>query len=298
MTRDLSKATSGVLSYFTRHKTAANLLLVLLLMAGLYSIPKMRAQFFPDIITDDITIQVAWDGAGAEDVDAGIVQILEPTFQAVEGVIETSSRSSEGSARITMEFEPNWDMDRAEDDVNTALDGVSNLPDDAEDPEIRRSRWSDRVTDVIITGPVGVDQLANFADEFVTRLFAEGVTRTTIRGLAAPETIIEVTSLDLIRFDVSMRDIASAIAGEVETDPAGDVSGAAGVRTGVAKRSADQISGIVIRSGNDGTQVTVGDVARVRVEGVDRDRAYFVGENAAISIRVDRSSQGDGMRMQ
>jgi multidrug efflux pump subunit AcrB len=298
MTRDLSKATSGVLSYFTRHKTAANLLLVLLLMAGLYSIPKMRAQFFPDIITDDITIQVAWDGAGAEDVDAGIVQILEPTFQAVEGVIETSSRSSEGSARITMEFEPNWDMDRAEDDVNTALDGVSNLPDDAEDPEIRRSRWSDRVTDVIITGPVGVDQLANFADEFVTRLFAEGVTRTTIRGLAAPETIIEVTSLDLIRFDVSMRDIASAIAGEVETDPAGDVSGAARVRTGVAKRSADQISGIVIRSGNDGTQVTVGDVARVRVEGVDRDRAYFVGENPAISIRVDRSSQGDAIRMQ
>ena len=298
MARDLSKATGGILSYFTRHKTAANLLLILLLMAGLYAIPKMRAQFFPDIITDNITIQVQWDGAGAEDVDAGIVQVLEPTLQVVEGVVETSSRSTEGSARITLEFEPNWDMDRAEDDVETALDGVSNLPEDAEDPEIRRSRWSDRVTDVVITGPVGVDQLANFADEFVSRLFTVGVTRTTIRGLAAPETIVEVTSLDLIRFDVSMREISNAIAGEVETDPAGDVSGAARVRTGVAKRSADQIAGIVIRSGDDGTQLTVGDVARIRVEGVDRDRAYFVGENPAISIRVDRSSQGDAIRMQ
>ncbi|SMX23183.1 efflux RND transporter permease subunit [Boseongicola aestuarii] len=298
MARDLGKAAGGILSYFTRHKTAANLLLVLLLMAGLYSIPKMRAQFFPDIITDNITIQVAWDGAGAEDVDTGIVQVLEPALQAVDGVIETSSRSSEGSARITMEFEPDWDMDRAEDDVNTALDGVTNLPDDAEDPSIRRSRWSDRVTDVVITGPVGVDQLANFADEFVTRLFAEGVTRTTIRGLAAPQTIVEVTSLDLIRFDVSMREISAAISGEVETDPAGDVSGAARVRTGVAKRSADQIAGIVIRTGDDGTQVTVGDVATVRVEGVDRNRAYFVGENPAISIRVDRSAQGDAIRMQ
>ncbi|MBT8458370.1 MAG: efflux RND transporter permease subunit, partial [Boseongicola sp.] len=179
MARDLGRAAGGILSYFTRHRTAANLLLILLLLAGLYSIPKMRAQFFPDIITDNITIQVAWDGAGAEDVDMGVVQILEPTLQAVEGVIETTSRSSEGSARITMEFEPNWDMDRAEDDVNTALDGVSTLPEDADDPSIRRSRWSDRVTDVVITGPVGVDQLANFADEFVTRLFAEGVTRTT-----------------------------------------------------------------------------------------------------------------------
>ena len=298
MARDLSKATGGILSYFTRHKTAANLLLLLLIMSGIYAIPKMRAQFFPDIIIDSITIQVAWDGAGAEDVDAGVVQILEPTLQAVDGVILTSSRSTEGSARVTLEFEPNWDMDRAEDDVNTALDGVSNLPDDADDPKIRRSRWSDRVTDVVITGPVGVDQLANFADEFVTRLFAEGVTRTTIRGLAAPETIVEVTSLDLIRFDVSMREISSAIAGEVETDPAGDVGGAARVRTGVAKRSADQIAGIVIRTGDDGTQLTVGDVATIRVEGVDRDRAYFVGDNPAISIRVDRSSQGDAIRMQ
>ena len=298
MARDLSKAAGGLLSYFTRHRTAANLLLVLLLLAGLYAIPKMRAQFFPDIIVDNITIQVAWDGAGAEDVDAGIVQVLEPSLQSVDGVIETSSRSTEGSARITLDFEPDWDMDRAEDDVNTALDGVTNLPEDADDPSIRRSRWSDRVTDVVITGPVGVDQLANFADEFVIRLFAEGVTRTTIRGLAAPQTIVEVTSLDLIRFDVSMREISAAIAGEVETDPAGDVNGAARVRTGVAKRSADQIAGIVIRTGNDGTQLTVGDVATVLVEGVDRDRAYFVGENPAISIRVDRSAQGDAIRMQ
>ena len=298
MARDLSKAAGGLLSYFTRHRTAANLLLVLLLLAGLYAIPKMRAQFFPDIIVDNITIQVAWDGAGAEDVDAGIVQVLEPSLQSVDGVIETSSRSTEGSARITLDFEPDWDMDRAEDDVNTALDGVTNLPEDADDPSIRRSRWSDRVTDVVITGPVGVDQLANFADEFVIRLFAEGVTRTTIRGLAAPQTIVEVTSLDLIRFDVSMREISAAIAGEVETDPAGDVNGAARVRTGVAKRSADQIAGIVIRTGDDGTQLTVGDVATVLVEGVDRDRAYFVGENPAISIRVDRSAQGDAIRMQ
>ena len=298
MARDLSMAAGGLLSYFTRHRTAANLLLVLLLLAGLYAIPKMRAQFFPDIIVDNITIQVAWDGAGAEDVDAGIVQVLEPSLQSVEGVIETSSRSTEGSARITLEFEPDWDMDRAEDDVNTALDGVTNLPEDADDPSIRRSRWSDRVTDVVITGPVGVDQLANFADEFVTRLFAEGVTRTTIRGLAAPQTVVEVTSLDLIRFDVSMREISTAIAGEVETDPAGDVNGSARVRTGVAKRSADQIAGIVLRTGEDGTQLTVGDVATVLVEGVDRDRAYFVGENPAISIRVDRSAQGDAIRMQ
>ncbi len=298
MARDLGKAAGGILSYFTRHRTAANLLLLLLICAGLYAVPKMRAQFFPDIVIDDIDISVSWEGAGAEDVDTAIIEVLAPTLQAIEGVTSTSSRAREGSASIGLEFEPGWDMNQAQEDVTTALDGVTNLPEDADEPELRRGGWSDRVTDVIIKGPVGVDQLANFADEFVTRLFAEGVTRTSIQGLAAPETIVEVTTLDLIRHDVSMRQISDAIASEAAADPAGDVSGAARVRTGVAKRSADQIEAIVLRSESDGTQLTIGDVARVRVEGIDRDRAYFVGDDPAISIRVDRSASGDAIRMQ
>ncbi|MCY4181055.1 MAG: efflux RND transporter permease subunit, partial [Litoreibacter sp.] len=83
------------------------------------------------------------------------------------------------------------------------------------------------------------------------------------------------------------------------TDPAGDVaSGAARVRTGVAKRDGAAISNIVLRSNADGSQLTVGDVARVIVEGPDRERAYFRGDNPAISIRVDRSGQGDAIGLQ
>ena len=289
---------TGILSYFTRHATLANLLLVLLLAAGIFSYPKMRAQFFPDVIVDTVSVSVRWDGAGAEDVDAAIVQLMQPALMAVEGVSETSATSREGSARITLEFEPGYDMAKATEDTQLAVDTISNLPEDAEDPEVRRGSWSDRVTDVVITGPVGVDQLGRFADELVTRLFAEGVTGTTIRGVAAPSTIVEVPSLSLIRHDVTMAQIADAIAEEVSTDPAGDVSSSARVRTGVAKRSADEIAGIVLRSNPDGSTLTIGDVASVQVEGVDRERAYFVGDDPAITIRVDRSARGDAIEIQ
>ncbi len=70
------------------------------------------------------------------------------------------------------------------------------------------------------------------------------------------------------------------------------------VRTGTEKRSAEEIAGIALRSNRDGTRLTVGDVATVRVEGVTRDHGYFVGENPAISIRVDRSAQGDALQIQ
>ncbi len=289
----------GVLSYFTRHRTAANLLLVMMIVAGIAAIPRMRAQFFPDVIIDNVSISVAWDGAGASDVDLAIVQLIEPAVLSVEGVESAESTSREGRASITLEFEPGWDMARAADDVQAAVDTVNNLPEEAEDPVVRRGTWRDRVTDVVITGPVGTDQLGRFADEFVTRLFAEGVTRTTIRGVASPETIVEVPSLSLVRYDITMREIADAIAAEAEADPAGDVTGAnARVRTGVAKTSADQIAKIVLRSNPDGSKLTIGDVAQVTVGGVDRDRAYFVGENPAMSIRVDRSDRGDAIKIQ
>lgn len=299
MARSLPTRASGILGYFVRHKTVANLLLILLVAAGAFAIPNMRAQFFPDVIVDDIDVIITWDGAGAEDVDRGIVQVLEPVVLAVEGVESSESSSREGRASIRLEFEPGWDMSRAADDVETAVSAVSSLPAEAEDPIVRRGAWRDRVTDLVITGPVGVDQLARFADEMTVRLFNEGVTRSTIRGLAAPRTVIEVPSANLIAFDISMQEIAEAIAQEVDADPAGDVGTAnTRVRTGVEKRSADQISDIVLRSNDDGSNLTVGDVGTIIVEGIDRERSYFVGENPAISIRVDRSPQGDAIAIQ
>ena len=299
MVRDIPKSAGGLLSYFTRHKTAANLLLVILLVAGLLAVPRMRAQFFPDVIVDNISISIIWKGAGAEDVDDAIVQLVEPTLLAIEGVTGATSTSREGSARIALEFEPDWDMSRAKADVETALDSVNNLPEDAEDPTITRSSWSDRVTDVIISGPVEIEQLGQFADEFVLRLFNDGVTRTAIQGVAAPEVIIEVPTANLIKYDTSMRQIAAAIAEEVNADPAGDVSGAnTRVRTGVEKRSVEQIQSIVLGSNADGSTLTIGDVAQVFAEGVDRERAYFVGENPAVAVRVDRSQKGDAIDIQ
>ncbi|MCL3881493.1 efflux RND transporter permease subunit [Marivita sp. GX14005] len=299
MARSLPGRASGVLSYFVRHRTVANLLLILMLAAGLLTFPNMRAQFFPDVIVDSVSVSVSWDGAGAEDVDRGIVQVLEPAVLAVEGVESSEATSREGRASIRLEFEPGWDMSRAADDVQTAVDALTTLPEEADDPVVRRGAWRDRVTDLVITGPVGVDQLARFADELSVRLFNEGVTRTTIRGLSAPRTVVEVPSWQLIAHDITMQDIAAAIAQEVDADPAGDVGNAnTRVRTGVEKRSADQIAGIVLRSQPDGSNLTVGDIATVLVEGIDRERSYFVGDNPAISVRVDRSDRGDAIAIQ
>ena len=131
----------GLISYFPRHRTAANLLLVVLLALGLASIPRMRAQFFPDVISDEIDVSVTWSGAGAESVDTAIVGVLEPVLLTVEGVAGLEARSTEGRASFEIEFEPGWDMSRAVEDVDSAMPSNTALPEGADDPEIQRSAW-------------------------------------------------------------------------------------------------------------------------------------------------------------
>ena len=294
-----SETGGGLITYFTRHGTVANLLLAAMVVLGLWAASLIRAQYFPDVIVSTIDVSVRWDGAGADDVDRGIVQVLEPALLAVDGVANVSSLSREGRASIGMEFAPDTDIAAALDTVQMAVDAITTLPDAADDPVVRQGQWRDGVTDVVITGPVGADQLARFADELVGRLFAAGVTRTTIQGLVAPEMVIEVPSTALMRHDVTLEQIAQAIAAEVATAPLGEVAGGtARVRAGAARRTADEIAAIVLTSAPDGTQLTIGNVATIRVDGATRGRAAFVGDNPAMTLRVDRTPDGDAIRMQ
>jgi multidrug efflux pump subunit AcrB len=272
--------------------------MLLMLAGGLFALTKIRAQYFPDVVQAEVTVQVSWPGAGAEDVDRAIVQVLEPSMLAIEGVTDVISRATEGNARVTLEFEPGQDLARAAEDVQTAVDAINLLPEAAEDPVVRRGAWRDQVTDVVLTGPVSTEQLGRFADEFVARLFLAGITRTTIQGLAAPEILVEVPTVALMQHDITMADIADAIAAETRAEPAGEMGGMARLRSGDAARGPADIAAIVLRSEPDGTKLTVGDVARVVVQGANRSRAYFVNGDPAMTIRVDRDQNGDAIDMQ
>lgn len=289
----------GLIGLFVRHATLANLLLAVMVVAGLYSAPRLRAQFFPDTVVQQIQVGVRWDGAGADDVDRSVVAVLEPALMAVEGVSLTTSQSSQGSARITLEFEPGWDMSRATGEVDAAIAGAGNLPDGAETPEVTRRAWRDSVTDVVISGPVGLDQLGRIADDLTNRLYARGVTRLSVTGLSAPETLVELRMADLVRHDITLDQIAATIAAAAAPTPAGDVaSGISRVRTGTETRTPAQVADLVLTALPDGTQLTIGDVAQVRDTGIDRGVAYFVDGNPAVTISVQRSASGDAIGMQ
>ncbi|MEM9196802.1 MAG: efflux RND transporter permease subunit [Pseudomonadota bacterium] len=290
---------NGAIGYFVRHRTIANLVFVVMLVGGLIALDRLRAQFFPDVVIETVTVSVVWPGAGAEDVDRGIVAVIEPVLIAVDGVDKITSVATEGRAYVSADFEPGTDMSRATDDVKAAIDTISILPDNAEDPKVQRAAWRDLVTFVAVTGPVGNDQLVRMADELIARLFRAGVTRTAVQGVSDPRITVSLTEAAMIRHDVTLAEIAAAISAEAEADPAGDVTGSGNrVRSGVEKRSAEEIGAIALRVNADGTRLLIRDVAQIEVEGMQARTAFYIGDQAAVTVRVERSDAGDAIGIQ
>ncbi|MEO0372041.1 MAG: efflux RND transporter permease subunit, partial [Pseudomonadota bacterium] len=222
-----------------------------------------------------------------------------PALLTIDGVEKSFSLSVEGRSYVWLEFEPDWDMGRAAEDVLSAVNALDDLPEEAEEPVVTRDAWRDRVTDVVITGAVSPERLANVADELVLRLFDQGVTRTSIQGVASPLTVVEVPSVALIAHDLTMADIARAVNAQVEVSPAGDLEGSnLRIRTGTRDRDAAAIEAIVLKSNQDGTNLTIGDVGFVNVESVARERQFFEGEDPAVTVRVERSAAGDALEVQ
>ncbi|MEL6792078.1 MAG: hypothetical protein AAFP78_01395, partial [Pseudomonadota bacterium] len=58
VSRVASGAFGGIISYFTRHRTAANLLLVLMLVGGFFSATQLRSQYLPDFVIETVTVNV------------------------------------------------------------------------------------------------------------------------------------------------------------------------------------------------------------------------------------------------
>lgn len=252
------------------------MLLMVMVVAGIVAGTKIRAQFFPDVAIDRVSVTINWSGVAPREMDEAIVARIEPQLRSVEGVKSVTAVARQGVAQVSLEFQPGWDGTQGLADVKAALDEVRDLPADADPPIVRPSRWRDRVTDVLISGGVGVELLNRYAEDFRTQLYRNGVTLTEIDGVSAPEVRIDVRPPDLERHKLTMADITAAIKSETGTQPVGQIeSTRARVRTATTPLTAEALAGISVRSLPDGGKITLRDVADVAEQGLDQQIASW-----------------------
>ncbi|MCB1798543.1 MAG: efflux RND transporter permease subunit, partial [Gammaproteobacteria bacterium] len=89
---------------FAQHKVAANLLMVVMLLAGAWGLANLNVQFFPNFEVEVVSVRTVWSGASAEDVERSITVPLEQTLRTTDGLDKMTSTSSQGLSLINLEF--------------------------------------------------------------------------------------------------------------------------------------------------------------------------------------------------
>ncbi|MCB1767857.1 MAG: efflux RND transporter permease subunit, partial [Candidatus Competibacteraceae bacterium] len=125
-----------IVGLFAQHKVAANLLMVVMLLAGMFALSRLNTQFFPNFELEMITVRVVWAGAAAEDVERSVTIPLEQNLRTVDGLDKLSSTSSQGISSIILEFPEDTDMGQALNRVEERVSSLRNLPTDAEQPVV------------------------------------------------------------------------------------------------------------------------------------------------------------------
>lgn len=284
----------GLVSTFIRHPNAANLLMVLMIVFGVFALGRINTQFFPTVATDSVSVSISWSGASAEDVESNVLALVEPSVRFIEGVKEMQSYAREGSGSISLEFTEGYDMQKAISDVETAVKSIGTLPDDADDPEVSLSQWFDRVARLSISGEVSEATVRTWAKRIRDDLIEAGIDRVTFTGLRDPELQVEIPERELRRLDLTIAEIGQAVSANSRDLPSGNLEGAVErqMRTLTDVESVRTLGQVEVRSFPSGEKVYLSDIADIE-EGYDGSIRGLSSGRPAIELNIQRTASAD-----
>jgi len=299
MTMGHNESRFNLVSLFTRHRTAPNLLMFLMILLGIVGLIRLNVQFFPSFGIDVVTISVKWSGAGAEDVDANIVQALEPELRFLDSVKHVKSTSNEGLASISIEFEAGTEMQTALSNVETAVGQITTLPEDSEKPVVNRVVRYEPITRLLLSGPYPEAALKAMAKNLRDELLDRGVDKIDLVGARDEEIWVDVLPETLRRLDLTIEDISNRISMISQDIPAGETGGVQGkqIRGLGEVKDAHGVGQIEIRSKGNGEKIVLSDIANV-TDGFDEDGVEVrYQQTRAIELHVLRSTTADALEV-
>ena len=288
---------SSLLGVFARHRVAANLLMVMMLLSGVVALQKLNVQFFPNFELDVITVRTIWSGASAEDIETGITIPLEQRLRSIDRLKEMSSTSATGVSGITLEFDENSEMTFALDEVKKQVDDFTNLPDDAERPKVTQIVRYESVARLLISGPAQFDELRLLARQYERELISAGIDKVDIHGLPKQQLQIELSAEQLQRLGMGLDELARRIDAESKDLPAGmigEADGAREIRSQNQRRSPQAFADLAIVSEAD-KRIHLGDIAAIERRHLSGSPTISLQGDNAVVLVLRRNETGDSL---
>jgi multidrug efflux pump subunit AcrB len=303
----------NVIAWFAKHRVAANLLMVMVIVGGLISIGGLPLPFlpessqtgaikqevFPEFSLDLITVGVLYRGAAPEEVEEGVCVRIEEAIQGINGVKEITSVASEGVGVVSVELMLDTDSSRVLDEVKTRVDAIDTFPAETEKPIITELTNRREVIDVAVSGDADEVTLRTLAEQVRDDITAlPGITVAEIANARPYEVAIEVSEAALRRHRLTFDEIANAVRKSSLDLPGGAVKTEAGeilLRTKGQAYRQSEFEGLVLLTRPDGTHLRLGEVATV-VDGFeDTDQLTRFDSEPALLVQVFRVGDQDAL---
>ncbi|RMF19041.1 MAG: efflux RND transporter permease subunit [Gammaproteobacteria bacterium] len=297
---DAGKHHNDLIGRFAQHRVAANLLMMILLLAGAVGLIKLNTQFLPHFNLDFINVRVVWPGASAEDVATSITTPLEQELRTLDNVKEMRSTSTRGFSSIVLEYEQGSDLSLALDKVKERVAQVRNLPDDAEEPQITKIERYEDVASLIVTSTDGLEALRPWAHQFERELLDAGISRVAFEGLPDEEMAIEVPRRQIAELALSLPELGQRIVGQSQDLPAGTLAkseSARELRSLTKQTSAEGFANLSVLTGADGRELKLGDIAVIERRPQEGSQRLFYKGQPAVLLKLQRLSSADALKM-
>lgn len=297
--QNLSEHRSDLIGRFAQHKVAANLLMLIMLLAGVVSLIKLNTQFLPNFEPDYIVVRVVWPGATAEDVAKSIITPLEQELRNLDYVKEMRSTSYRSAGTIVLEYNEGSNMGLALDQVKEYVDAVRNLPSDAETPEVSKVSLNEDVATLILSSEASLEELRPIAYQFERELLDRGVAKVEFIGLPAQEIAIQIESSQINTLGMSLPQLSQQILNASQDIPAG-TSGknevAKELRSIEQRRSESGFKELAILTTASGQSIKLDDIATVERRNKDNQIEVFYQDKPAVLLRVLRTQSSDTLK--
>ncbi len=288
---------SGPIEWFARNHIAANLLLGVIVVAGLVSLPFMSQKSFPDLEFNLITVSVLYLGAAPEEVEEGVCVRIEEALEGITGVEKISSTATEGVCNVSVELYETADSTKTLGDVKNRVDAIDTFPQETEKPIITLVTTRRSVMDIAVTGPTDERELKVIGQQVRDEIAAlPGVTQVELGNARPYEISIEISETSLRRFGLTFQQVANSLRSASLDLPGGSIKTNAGeilIRTKGQAYWGPDFEELVVLTKPDGTRVYLRDLAIVIDGFEDTDQKLWFDTRPAALIRVARTADED-----
>jgi multidrug efflux pump subunit AcrB len=214
---------SWIAKYFTNLR-----LIILIILAisvfGITSLLGLPRNLYPDVTIPDIIVTAVLPGAGPADVESLVTVPLEDSVNGVNGVKTVTSTSSESVSSVVIEFNTGVDIEKAKQDVQSAVDGITTLPTEVQRPQVLKiDLQKTPVWTFAVTGgdQASLNRFSKRLKEDLTNL--PSIDSVTLSGVPDSETQIIVRPEAVSEFNIQPQALMGAIKSGLNSYPSGSV---------------------------------------------------------------------------